>query len=401
MVLERTAPRRVLVVATVAAEACLRGAARFGRPHGWHLVPDMAYTGVFPRGWKGDGIIALVAYQSDLTLHLLGSEAPCVAITIGDDALMFPRIRGDHAGVGRMAADHLLERAYRSFAWAPFIADQANRERHFGFEARLAEHGCLCHVLPPAHRRIGGYWHDDWAEHRRMLVAKIRQLPRPAAVFAANDSVAAEILDVCRELRIAVPGELAVLGAGNDATVCESAAVPLSSVELDVEEMAFRAAAVLAELMQGRPAPDVTLVPPKRVVTRLSTDTCAVGNSQIAQALAYIAEHYPEPALSVADVAAAVGLSRRQLERSFRTETGCTVHEHIIKRRMQEASRLLRTHARARVADIAGLVGLGGEAAFFRTFRRYFGESPGEHRLAAARAPGPVPGAGQPARASA
>lgn len=391
MVLERTAPRRVLVAATVAAEACLRGAARFGRQHGWHLVADMAYTGAFPRGWKGDGILALVAYQHDMALHLLGAEAPCVAITIGDDALMFPRVRSDHAAAGRMAADHLLERGYRSFAWAPFITDQANRECGLGFETRLAEHGCLCQALPPAHRRIGGYWHDDWADHRRSLAEKLRRLPRPAAIFAANDCVAAGILDVCRELRIAVPGELAVLGAGNDATVCESAAVPLSSVELDVEEMAFRAAGVLDGLMQGRPAPDLTLVPPKRVVTRLSTDTCAVGNSQIAQALAYIAEHYPEPALSVADVAAAVGLSRRQLERSFRNETGCTVHEHIIKRRMEEASRLLRTHARAKVADIAGLVGLGGEATFFRTFRRFFGESPGEHRLAATRPAGPAP----------
>jgi len=401
MVLECTAPRRVLVAATVAAEACLRGALRFGRAHGWHVVADMVCTGAFPRGWKGDGIIALAACQGDFTMHLLGAEAPCVAITTGDDAVMFPRIRGDHAAIGRMAADHLLERACRSFAWAPFMADQANRECCLGFEARLAEHGRSGHSLPPAHRRIGGYWHDDWADYRRALAARIRQLPRPAAIFAANDSVASEILDVCRELRLAVPGEVAVLGAGNDLVVCESAPVPLSSIEPGPEELAFRAAGVLHELMQGKPVPDVTLVAPQRVVTRLSTDTCAVGNSQVARALAYIAEHYPEPALSVTDVAAAVGLSRRQLERTFRQETGGTVHEHIIKRRMEEASRLLRTHPRAKVADIAGLVGLDGETTFFRTFRRFFGESPGEHRQSAVREAGAAAEPGEPARATA
>ena len=52
---------------------------------------------------------------------------------------------------------------------------------------------------------------------------------------------------------------------------------------------------------------------------------------------------------------------------------------------MQEASRLLRTHPRAKIAAIAELVGLDGAGNFFRTFRRFFGESPKTHRQGAAR----------------
>jgi LacI family transcriptional regulator len=167
--------------------------------------------------------------------------------------------------------------------------------------------------------------------------------------------------------------------------LCEAAPVPLSSVELDHEEMAYRAAAVLDEVMRGNRAPEVTIVPPRGVITRLSTDTRAVGNPQVAQALGFIAEHYPEPMLSVADVADAVGISRRHLERSFRHETGCTVYEHIVKRRMQEASRLLRTHPRAKISAIAELVGFDGAGSFFRVFRRFFGESPSVHRQGTAR----------------
>lgn len=401
VVRERVAPPRVLLACTLAAEACFRGVARYARQHGWHLVTDMMHTGAFPRGWKGDGIIALVAYPSDLVRHLQGAGAPCVAIPLSDEPVPFPCVKGDNLAAGRLAAEHLIERGYRSFAWAPFIADQTNRERSLGFATCLAEHGCLGQTLPPMHRRIGGYWHDDWADYRRALLAKLRQLPRPTAIFAANDCVAAEIGDACRELGIAIPDQISVLGVGNDVALCESGPVPLTSVDLGLEEMAFRAAAVLDELMQGRPVAEVVVVPPKRVVTRRSTDTCAVANSHVARALGYIAEHYPEPALSVADVAAAVGLSRRQLERSFRTEAGCTVHEHIIKRRMQEASRLLRTHSRAKVADIAELVGLGGTGTFFRAFRRFFGESPNVHRQGPARPADLVVEAGESDRASA
>ncbi|HEX2860459.1 MAG TPA: DNA-binding transcriptional regulator [Lacunisphaera sp.] len=391
MVCNQPGRRRVLVAATLLAEPCFRGVARYARQHGWHLVTDLMQTGAFPRGWKGDGIIAVIGYQSDLVRHIQGAGTPCVAIALGDDPMPFPSVRGDHAAVGRLAAEHLLERGYRSFAWAPFLNDQANRERCLGFESRLAESGRLYHTLPAAHRRIGGYWHDDWADYRRALLAKLPQLPRPTAIFAGNDCVAAEILDGCRDLALAVPGEIAVLGVGNDSVLCESTFVPLSSVGLDLEEMAFRAAAALDELIRGNSVPDLIVVPPGRVVTRLSTDTCAVSNSHVARALGFIAEHYPEPALSVTDVAAAVGMSRRQLERSFRTQTGCTVHEHIIKRRMQEASRLLRTHPRAKVAAIAELVGLDGTGTFFRTFRRFFGESPRVHRLGATSVHPPPP----------
>jgi LacI family transcriptional regulator len=400
MVRDLTTHRKVLVAATTMADCCFRGVARYGRLDGWHVVTDMLHTGAYPRGWKGDGIVAQVAYQADLIRHIQGAGVPCVSISLSDDYLPFPQVQGDNAAVGRLAAEHLLGRNFRSFAWAPFIGDRLNRERALGFEAALTAHGRICHQLPPVHRRIGGYWHDDWADYRRTLVLRLQQLPRPAAIFAGNDTVAAEILDVCREIGLPVPDEVAVLGVGNDPVLCESVATPLSSVELDHEEMAFRAAAALDDIMCGRAGADIAPVPPKHVVARLSTDACAVANSHVARALGYIAEHYPDPVLSVAAVAAAVGMSRRHLERSFRAETGCTIHEHIVKRRMHEASRLLRAHPRAKVADIAELVGLERAGTFFRIFRRFFGESPTLHRQVVATA-GLPPEPKEPARVSA
>jgi AraC-like DNA-binding protein len=118
----------------------------------------------------------------------------------------------------------------------------------------------------------------------------------------------------------------------------------------------------------------------------VSTDVTAVSNARVARALAFIAENYHDPMLSVGVVAEAIGMSRRQLERSVRQETGSTVNEHIVRTRMSEASRLLRHHPRARSADIAALVGLTGPGTFFRTFRRFFGMSPGAHRDWAAQA---------------
>jgi LacI family transcriptional regulator len=396
-----TPKRRILVASSIASSSCLRGVARYARRQNWHLVTDMMYTGAFPRGWKGDGIVALIAYQPELIQHIQSTGAPCVAISVSDDFLPFPSIGGDNARIGRMAADHLLERAYRSFAWAPFISDRINHERLRGFETRLSEHGCWCLSLPPAHRRIASFWHDDWKEYRRNLTARLKQLPRPTAIFAANDCVAAEIIDACGDLGVAVPEEIAVIGVGNDETLCETVPIPLSSVEIDFEEMAYRAAATLDGIMGGTSVPEVTMVRPKGVITRISTDICAVSNPHVAHALNYIAEHFPDSMLSVANVAEAVGVSRRHLERSFRNETGCTVYEYIVRRRMQEASRLLKTHPRAKIAAIAELVGLDGAGSFFRAFRRFFGESPKTHRKGAERSNEVSVPRGEPERESA
>lgn len=385
---ERPGIPKVLIAASTSSKAsgaCFRGVARYARAHGWHLDTDMMYTGAFPRGWNGDGIIALVAYQPEIVRQIQLTNAPCVAITGPVDDVPFPCISANNGDIGQLAADHFLERAYRNFAWAPFVNDQVNNDLYSGFEERLAEHGCTCQQLPLAHMRGDGYWYDDREKYRRGLIAKLLRLPRPTAIFAANDSVAAGIVNACRDLGIVVPDAFAVIGVGNDETLCETASVPLSSVEPDFEEMGYRAAATLGEIISGNPVSASVLLPPKGVITRISTDIRAVSDSRVGQALSYIAEHYSNSTLSVDGVAGAVGMSRRHLERSFRTATGCTLHDHITKRRMQEASRLLRTHQRAKVSDIAELVGLSRAGSFFRTFRRFFGESPKVHRECATR----------------
>lgn len=382
----QSSARKVLLAASVAPRDFIRGAARHAREHDWHLVMDMMFTGVLPRGWNGDGILAMVPYQPELLGHIEASSIPCVAFTGAEQPGNLPRIESHHGEIGRLAADHFLERAYRNFAWAPFLNDAANRDRFAAFQSRLTEHVCTCRILPPSHTRIGPYWQDNWAEHRRNLVAELQRLPRPTAVFAFNDCVAADLIDACRDAGLTVPEDVAVLGVGNS-IAGETAAVPLSSVDEDMEEIGYRAAVLLESLMAGAGMSPVTVrVPPKGVVTRVSTDVIAVTDPRVARALGYIAEHYPDPMLTVAEVAGAVGMSRRNLERSFRDQTSRTINEYIVGIRMREASRLLKVHPRAKSSEVAALVGITGEGTFFRTFRRYFGVSPKIHRAWSAAA---------------
>ena len=356
------------------------GIARYAREHHWHLITDMVVTGAWPREWNGDGILAAMTYQSDELDRVSGFGIPCVACSGGADAAHLPRVGPDNRQIGQIAADHLIERAHRSFAWAPFMDDVENGERLEAFRSRLADHGCTCQVLPPIYARAGMYWENNLAEYRRALIGEINRMPRPTGVFAFNDCVAAEIIDVAREAGLSVPQDIAVLGAG-DAIVCTTSPVPISSVDPDWEEIGYRASAVLDEMMNGVDVPAHLLpVPPKGIITRLSTDLIAIADPRVARVLAYIAEHYPDPALTVGSIANAVGMSRRNLERSFRQTMCCTIHEHIVNVRMREAVRLLKASPRTKNSELAALIGVSGERTFFRMFRRHFGISPKAHR---------------------
>ena len=358
----------------------MQGIVRFAREHDWHLVTDVMVTGALRREWKGDGVLASMPYQPELLEAVAGWGIPSVELSPAGGAGGIPRVECDHAEVGRIAADHLLERGHRNFAWAPFADDAENRERFAAFHSRLVAQGCRCRILPPTYDRTGAPALAAGGERRRLLIAELQRLRLPAAVFAFNDCVAAEIVDASRAAGLAIPEDIAVLGAG-DSIVCTASAPPLSSIDLDLDEIGYRAALVLEQMMQGLAAPARAVrVVPKGVITRKSTELVAVNDPRVARALAFIAEHYPEPALSVASVATAVGISRRNLERSFRQETGYTIHEHIVNVRMREASRLLKSCPRSKSAEVAALVGLGGDRTFFRVFRRHFGMSPRAHR---------------------
>ena len=90
--------------------------------------------------------------------------------------------------------------------------------------------------------------------------------------------------------------------------------------------------------MRGqRPPRRIIRIPPKGVVTRVSSDMRAVDDVRVAIALRCVSERFRDPQLSVSDVVAATGVSRRQLERSFRRETGLTIHKELTRHRLAYA----------------------------------------------------------------
>ncbi len=374
--------RSVLLALTDTHHGFLKGVARYAREHHWHLVPDMIYSAKIPVGWRGDGILSFIGGRDDLAEFILSSGMPAVEISMVRNDIKLPRVEGDNEMIGRLAAEHFLERGFRHFAWAPFMDDVVNDERYQGFANRLALNQLTCDLLPTADSRHDNPSSRDWSVKRQRLVEALVRLPNPVAVFAYNDGVAADVIDACDDAGLLVSEAVAVMGVDNDALLCECVRVPLTSVCHDLEGLAYEGAALLDRMMNGEKAPtEVIRVQPKGVVTRRSTDIVAVDDLQLARALRFIRDQYTNPLLGVEDVVAATDISRRLLEMAFRREMKRSLNEEIVRVRMEKVKDLLIT-TNLKIVDVAAATGFTRPRHLFRTFRKFFGISPKNYRIA-------------------
>jgi len=325
------------------------------------------------RDWKPHGIIAgLVLPQVAHTLMRM--RKPLVDTAFALPGLNVPTVDVDHAAVGRMAADYYLERKFARFAFYGSESACYSRVEERAFQERLAESGhgvscCYSDFLPDAKASA------LWRKSAQKTVRWLRQLPKPVAVFACEDTPVRYLADLCRQLGLQIPDDVALLGVGNDELECRLTTPWLSSIEVPSQHIGFEAALLLDRLMAGQPAPSQPiLLQPLRVVTRHSTDITAVEDETVQAALQYIRQHMGEP-MRVADLARALAVGRRDLERRFRRLLNRSVLEEIHKARTETAANLLGdTHLP--ISAVARQAGFTSARQLDVVFARFKGMTP-------------------------
>lgn len=93
--------------------------------------------------------------------------------------------------------------------------------------------------------------------------------------------------------------------------------------------------------------------------------------------LTEVAQRFSDPNFDLDNVARALGMSRRYVQKLLE-ETGKSFTEHLAGCRLERAFAMLTDphHLHLAIIDIAFAVGFGDVSHFNRMFRRYFGETP-------------------------
>lgn len=101
-------------------------------------------------------------------------------------------------------------------------------------------------------------------------------------------------------------------------------------------------------------------------------------NALIAEAKNYIEDHFTEK-ISRTEVAEHVALNENYLSRLFHTETGLSISNYILQKRMALAKKLL-VQTQKSISDISMEIGYDATAYFIRVFKREVGKTPKEYR---------------------
>lgn len=373
------ARKRVLLALAYYEHRMHRGVARYARNANWVLDSTMAHYRTPPPMWRGEGVLTLaLPDRPDLVRYLRRLDVPIVALTMDVPAIAAARVVLDNFAVGRIAAQHLIDRGFRHLAFYKHTNYEDVRQRQAGFASAVEAAGREYILLD---------WHAAARKNARAnpfawLRQKLLGLPKPLGVVAQSDHRAYLLLCVCEDAELRVPEEVAVVGVDNDEYTCQFAPTPITSVDTDRERLAHDAAALLDALLDGQPPPaQPVLIPPLGLVVRRSSDIYAVEHPEVAKALGFIWRHFSDH-IGVNDVVAATAMSRCSLYAAFERHIGRTIRGEIERKRIELAQRLLLA-SQEKVAVIARLCGYRSGEQFCRAFTRVEGKTPSEFRLAA------------------
>ncbi len=107
-------------------------------------------------------------------------------------------------------------------------------------------------------------------------------------------------------------------------------------------------------------------------------DKQAVYSKPITQCIDYIYNHLHEP-IHVKDLAMQVKLNESYLSTLFKKETGKSVSEYILSKRMEAAENMLKFSDYS-YAEISAILAFSSQSHFIRVFRKQTGYTPKEYR---------------------
>ncbi|WP_269523223.1 AraC family transcriptional regulator [Coraliomargarita parva] len=362
--------KHVLMVLGSYDQSAHEGIARYAGQHAWHLNVSILKDFQLPEHWQGDGIITSMNNSRQLEDFILNAKVPTVDLSIWREDIDLPRVAADNDEIGRVGAQHFIEMGHRNCAWFALASNPVSQTRYQGYSDELAKAGIEC-------IRLDTQRPQDAAFIRQRLL----ELPKPCAIYTKSDYDSAWLCNLCFDVDLRVPDDIAILGADDNPLICESQAVPLSSVRHDLKRIGYEGAAMLDQLMADQPLTErLKLIKPRGISVRKSTDALAVTDPLIREVLVYLKSHYRR-SIGTAEIAEQFKLSRRSLELRFREQMHSSIREFLIRLRINEAKALLN-YSKEPIETIAAMTGFCHAPHFSSTFKKIVGLSPTQFRKA-------------------
>jgi LacI family transcriptional regulator len=355
--------------------AIIEGAGAYTRQHGLRLDARWSVRADWmpeQPGWDGLLVHLVDTESAYLRAKALGLPMLHLSGWLGERSK--PRVECDYAACGAMAAEEFRSLGLHRVAARPGWRSVIDWRSYRGFRVAAARAGLDFIGLKAPRPGV------DWMREIEQLADEVAELEFPCGLFMPHAGAVVSLLDQLERRGVRVPDDVALIVIDKDPHhTAELSAVPMTAVMPDFWQQGYEAAAWLGRMIAGEPPTRRILrVPPVSLVRRESTGVAGSRDPVVAKVL-HLLDQQAGRELEVAELVRLAGVSRRTLEERFRRETGTTLHAAQLRRRMQEARRLLRNPG-ATVADVAYRCGFSSVHYFTTAFKREVGTTPGAYR---------------------
>ncbi|MBE2224139.1 MAG: LacI family DNA-binding transcriptional regulator [Anaerolineae bacterium] len=171
----------------------------------------------------------------------------------------------DDVSVGFDATQHLLNLGHTRIGMVTGpLAEDCSQDRCQGFNKALAAKN----LTPQPEFTIEGDWSAKSGYDALMAFAELGNMP--SAIVAQNDLMAVGMLRAARDMGIAIPDQLSIIGI-DDIPMAAYSAPPLTTIKQDFLMIGREAAKLLIRSVEEPDAPLQHLVLPAEMVKRRST----------------------------------------------------------------------------------------------------------------------------------
>ncbi len=242
--------------------------------HGYHLCVDTARTvrsqrtvhEELLRTRRVDGLILVESRDHDERIaRLISGGFPFVLIGRYGESDSLLSVDNDNVAAGKMVTGKLLQKGH---ACIGFIGGPAgvnvSEDRKLGYKCALEEAGIAFDPKLVAHGDFSG--EGGQIGMRRLMAAN----PKLDAIVAVDDITAGGAMRIALQRKMAVPEQIAFVGF-NDSAFCAHLEPPLSSVSINIGELARQATRMLIELLERKTAAPARHIVDCRLVERAST----------------------------------------------------------------------------------------------------------------------------------
>lgn len=191
---------------------------------------------------KVDGIIAITYSPIE---DYLTTNIPFVSIDRTYDNKNIACVTSDNKAGAKLAAQKLMEKGCLEIAFVGSHNKTNNetKNRHLYFKQSLAEAGYTCHSFD---------LEEPFEDFSGKLLSFMQEHPQIDGIFAINDFVALDVIEVLNRLGKSVPEDVQVIGYDGIRMAIERPYL-VSTIQQPLEQMAQEAVKILLSVIEGRP----------------------------------------------------------------------------------------------------------------------------------------------------